>query len=127
MSANNNRQRPRRVWLYFSAPGVPTQRVRVPLDVDAHTLVLMARGKFLPPDVLPTRLMRDGKVAPYFDPLAPLADGGTQDGDVLVCESDTGQSIEEPSLLGAYRAMSRYAARALTARQTPTGVSHRRL
>ncbi len=124
MTSNTKRQRPLRVWLHFSSPGVPTQRVRVPLDVDAHTLVLMARGKFLPPDVLPSRLMRDGKVAPYYDPIAPLADGGTQDGDVLVCESDTGQSIEEPSLLGAYRAMTRYAARALAARLTLPEARH---
>jgi len=105
----SRKKRHRRIELLFQVPNELPTPVRVPLEVDPHTLVMMAWGKFLPAGVLPSKLLRKGKQVAFYDPMAMLSAAGAQDGDVLICEHDTDQAITEPSLLGAYRAMRTYA------------------
>lgn len=82
--------------------------VQVPLDVDPHTLVLAAWGRFLPSDVYPSRLMRGDTQIAFYNPLANFSTADIRSGDVLVCECDLGQFLETPSMLSVYRLIRQY-------------------
>ena len=73
------------------------------LAASATDLVQAARGRFLPRDAVPYRLMRDGRPIAFFDPAAPLCWAGPRDGDVLEVVVDKGQQIDFPSFLYVLR------------------------
>lgn len=102
------RRRSKPVTIHIRYSDQEPVELRIPSSLDPHTMVLAAWDRFLPPGVLPYRMERCGVPVAYYNPLAPLAAGGVQDGDVLVCEHDSGQSLDAPSMLQAYRAMRQY-------------------
>lgn len=88
--------------------GDKSTAVLAPLEIDPNTLVLAAWGRFLPPGVYPSRLMRGDRQLAFYNPLANLSAANLQDGDALVCEFDYGQELETPSMLSVYRMIFQY-------------------
>jgi hypothetical protein len=68
-------------------------------DAKAIELVSAAAGRWLPVGVVPYQLVRDGKVVAFYDPEAPLREGGLRDGDRLTTAMDNEQPLNEPSFL----------------------------